>query len=87
MVQTTLAVAKIWYLFDNAKYFSSHVRYSYKISCILYIKSNGECSKVDILYCYFSFTKLNHRIKKTDLVGISQIFKCNIYFLYHSLVQ
>ena len=34
MVQTTLAVAKIWYLFDNAKYFSSHVRYNHKISCI-----------------------------------------------------
>ncbi len=34
MVQTTLALAKIWYLFDNAKYFSSHVRYNHKISCI-----------------------------------------------------
>lgn len=34
MVQTTFAVAKIWYLFDNAKYFSSHVRYNHKISCI-----------------------------------------------------
>ena len=34
MVQTTLALAKIWYLFDNAKYFSSHVRYDHKISCI-----------------------------------------------------
>ena len=31
MFQTTLAVAKIWYLFDNAKYFSSHVRYNCKI--------------------------------------------------------
>ena len=27
-------VAKIWYLFDNTKYFSSHIRYNHKISCI-----------------------------------------------------
>ena len=40
MVQTTLAVAKIWYLFDNAKYFSSHVRYNYKISCISEVIEN-----------------------------------------------
>jgi len=40
MVQTTLAVAKIWYLFDNAKYFNSHVRYSYKISCISKVMEN-----------------------------------------------
>lgn len=40
MVQTTLAVAKIWYLFDNAKYFSSHVRYNHKISCISEVIEN-----------------------------------------------
>ena len=27
-------VAKIRYLFDNTKYFSSHIRYNHKISCI-----------------------------------------------------
>ena len=40
MVQTTLAVAKIWYLFDNAKYFSSHVCYNHKISCISEVIEN-----------------------------------------------